>query len=464
MPSYFAQQAYVRCTPTNTSTISVSNQWRQNVAFTVSEGRIESICPDAEFRDGMVRLAGPIVPTIANAHSHAFQRLMAGMAETASTTPDSFWGWREVMYRMLQQLSSEEVEIIASKLYIELLKGGYSQVGEFHYLHNQPDGKPYPVVTELGDALLRAGNRAGLGITLLPALYQYAGFGQQPASAAQARFVQSTEHYVEQYRQFQQRIAAQSHHHLGLCFHSLRATDIDNMQQVLATLDDDQPIHIHIAEQQKEVDDCLAYSGQRPVQWLLATLPIGPRWTLIHATHLSPEEVTALARSGATVGICTTTEANLGDGFFPARAYAAAGGLWCIGSDSHVSTSVQEELRWLEYGQRLQHQQRACLHTANQPAVADYLFNMAQHGGDRACGVKLGLATGARADFMMLRSELPFIAASQPQHWLSRWLFGLSDNAIQDVYVAGERVIYHGQHTLDNDVDKAFAEVIQRYF
>ncbi|WCN10727.1 formimidoylglutamate deiminase [Marinomonas mediterranea] len=459
MTQFFAKRAYVSLSNTNDV-----YQWKNDVAFTVEQGKITAIEVDVEKNDSMKVLEGPVLPTASNLHSHAFQRLMAGMAEVALNPEDSFWSWRDVMYKTVSTLLPEEMEVIASKLYIELLKGGFTQVGEFHYVHNVPEGGAYPESTCLGEAILRAGDRTKMGVTLLPALYQYAGFGELPPNDGQVRFVQSTDAYIDQYRAYQHLIKDSDRHRLGICFHSLRATNFNAMKQVLGTLDGGQPIHIHIAEQTKEVEDCLDYSGRRPVEWLLSEFDVNAQWCLIHATHLNETEVEGIANSGASVGICTTTEANLGDGFFPATEYEAAGGVWGVGSDSHVSTSLQEELRWLEYGQRLQHQKRNRLYGESQPYIGDHLFAMSKRGGDQACGVQTGLSIGARADFMVWSTAEPFVSASQSKDLLNRWLFGLSSNVIKDVYVAGECVIDNYQHELDGRINDAFNEIVARRF
>ncbi|SBS33662.1 8-oxoguanine deaminase [Marinomonas aquimarina] len=452
MTRYFAPLAYLQ------------QGWADNVLLTVVDGHFSQIETNAKATQADVILDGPILPTVANLHSHAFQRLMAGKAEIAHHPEDSFWSWRELMYKTASELTPEALHVIASKLYIELLKGGFSQVGEFHYVHHQPDGTPYANSTALGEAIFNAGQSVGMGVTLLPALYQYSGFGQQAPNASQQRFIQSSQAYIEQQQAYQALLNAYPQHQLGLCFHSLRATDFDAIKHVMASLHHGQPIHIHIAEQQKEVDDCRAHSGKRPVQWLLEECPVDHHWTLIHATHLADEEIQAIAKSGACVGICTTTEANLGDGLFPALAYEQAGGVWGIGSDSHVSTSLQEELRWFEYGQRLNQHKRNRLYSAQQPRIGDHLFSKALQGGNQACGVALGLAEGCRADWMVWDNTEPFIYASQTQDLLNRWLFGLNVNPIKDVYVAGQKVIENGHHALENEINTAFGKLLRQSF
>ena len=451
---YFAEQALL------------ADGWAQNVRLEVLNGRVHAITKNAIANDaqaeGAVLLSGPTLPTIANLHSHAFQRIMAGMAEVSLNPNDSFWSWRDLMYKVVRTLSPDDVRIIATQLYIDMLKAGYTQVGEFHYLHHAQDGQAYSSINEMANQLIEAANSAGLGITLLPVLYSHSGFGAQPANAGQARFINSTADYLTLHQACATSLAQQDLHQLGVCFHSLRAVTEPQIREVLAATDSSMPIHIHIAEQQKEVKDCLAWSGQRPVEWLHNTIGLDARWCLIHATHLTPAELTAIAQSQAVAGLCPTTEANLGDGIFPAVDYQQQAGRWGIGSDSHVSLSIVEELRTLEYGQRLRDQQRNRLHSPNQSHVGDYLFEQARLGGNQACQVQLGLAIGDRADFMVLDNSHPFIAASQPQDILNRWLFACNENLVKDVYVAGKPVIENFHHPLEESSRQQFTQLIKR--
>ena len=335
--------------------------WARNLLFEInSNGAIESATADAEPGDAQ-RLSGPVIPGMPNLHSHAFQRAMAGLAERAGPSDDSFWTWRQVMYGFVGRLSPDHVEAIAAQLYVEMLKSGYTAVGEFHYLHHGPDGSPYDDACEMSHRVIAAAKAAGIGITHLPVLYAHGGFGDAAASPGQRRFL----HGAEDFMALVDDLIARYHHdpevRIGIAPHSLRAVSPELLSQTVAALDARDgaaPIHIHIAEQQLEVDDCIAWSGARPVQWLLDPAAVSRRWCLIHATHMTGEETLALARSGAVAGLCPTTEANLGDGLFPLFAYLAAGGALGVGSDSHISVSPTEELRWLEYGQRLAGERR----------------------------------------------------------------------------------------------------------
>ncbi|PVZ88020.1 formimidoylglutamate deiminase [Serratia sp. S1B] len=450
MPAYFASRALL------------PSGWAHNVRFDVNaQGQLTQVIPHADSA-GAHHLHGAVVPGMPNLHSHAFQRAMAGLAEVAGQSQDSFWTWRDLMYRLVQSLTPEQVGVIARQLYIEMLKGGYTQVAEFHYLHHTPQGKPYADGGEMTGRLSQAAQQAGIGMTLLPVLYSYAGFGAQPAQAGQKRFIQNVDSYLQQQQVVAQQLANQPLQNHGLCFHSLRAVELQQMQQILAASIQSLPVHIHIAEQQKEVNDCLAWSGQRPVAWLFDHLPVDQRWCLVHATHLDRDELQQLASSKAVAGLCLTTEANLGDGIFPGDSYLHHQGRWGIGSDSHVSLSVVEELRWFEYGQRLRDQRRNRLTTPEQPSVGDLLYQQALQGGAQACGVAIGqLAVGYRADWLVLDGDDPYLAAAPDASILNRWLFAGGNQQIRDVFVAGQQVIEQGRHALQQQSSAEFLQVLK---
>ncbi len=423
------------------------NGWQENVLIEVSQGHITRVAEGQCRPADASLLSGPTLPTMANLHSHAFQRIMAGLSEVSLNPNDNFWSWRDTMYKLVARLTPDDAEIIATELYIDMLKAGYGQVVEFNYLHHTPEGKPYSDPAEMNRRLLQAAKSAGLGITLAPVLYSYGGFGEQPCNPAQQRFRHSTDDYLQLLNTLSgQLTSAPSTQSLAVCFHSIRAVTAEQISQVLSAQQAKLPVHIHIAEQQKEVRDCLEHYGQRPVEWLFSNAEVSPEWCLIHATHLNPSEISLLARSRAVAGLCPTTEANLGDGIFPAQSFLAEQGRIGIGSDSHVGLSVAEELRLLEYGQRLQAQQRNRLYTADQPAVGDYLFNACLEGGAQAAGITSGIRPGARADFMTLNSELAEIAGAQPAQLLNRWIFACRENPVKDVYIAGQQRIFAGQH------------------
>lgn len=451
MPAYFAPR------------VLLATGWAHNVRLEVDElGMLTAITPEASSHES-IPLSGPVVPGMPNLHSHAFQRVMAGLAEVAGDPQDSFWTWRELMYRMVQRLTPEQVGVIARQLYIEMLKGGYTQVAEFHYLHNDISGKPYADRGEMTAHLSAAAGDAGIGLTLLPVLYSYAGFGGQPAQAGQQRFIQDVDSYLQQQAVIQRQINGNALQNLGLCFHSLRAVSPEQMYQVLKASDPTLPVHIHIAEQQKEVNDCLNWSGQRPISWLYDHLDINARWCLIHATHADAYEVTKMAHSGAVAGLCPTTEANLGDGIFPGVDYLAQEGRWGIGSDSHVSLNVVEELRWLEYGQRLRDQRRNRLIAQGQTRVGDVLYQQALSGGAQACGVPVGqLSVGYRADWLVLDNQDPYLAAATDNALLNRWLFAGHVGQILDVYVGGVARVVDGVHPQQQAAASDFLQLLQQ--
>ncbi|CAM3505551.1 8-oxoguanine deaminase [Vibrio aerogenes CECT 7868] len=436
--------------------------WQSDVLIEVDmQGVITSVQQGVrDVPEQTERLSGLVIPSMVNLHSHAFQRAMAGLAEVAGDPQDSFWTWREQMYHLVSHLSPEQVGVIAAYLYIDMLKGGYTQVAEFNYLHHDKDGKPYQQ-DEMALQLINAAGEAGIGQTLLPVLYTYSGFGGQAAQPLQKRFIQDTEAYLSRFAELQKQIKEKALHHAGICFHSLRAVSPVQMNQVLSHAPVDLPVHIHIAEQMKEVNDCIAWSGQRPVEWLYDHAEVDSRWCLVHATHLTGQEVTSIADSRAVVGICTTTEANLGDGIFPAADYIQQGGRWGVGSDSHVSLSAVEELRWLEYGQRLRDQRRNRLVDPVTGSVGDMLWQQAAAGGSQACGVNLGtLAVGKRADWLVLENN-EWLENLPSSLWLNRWLFGGQSQMIRDVYVAGKRVIEQGHHPLEFAVRQQFSQVMK---
>ena len=328
-------------------------------------------------------------------------------------------------------------------------------------MHQDLTGKPYADPAELAVQISQAASSVGIGLTLLPVLYSHSGFGGQAPNDGQRRFIHSTESYLDLQARLQPILANQPSQRLGLCFHSLRAVTPEQISAVLAASDPHCSVHIHIAEQQKEVADCLSWSGRRPLQWLYENTPVDNRWCLVHATHAEPDEVALMANSGAVAGLCLTTEANLGDGIFPAVDYIAQGGRWGIGSDSHVSLSVVEELRWLEYGQRLRDQRRNRLYRSDQPMVGRTLMDAALAGGAQALGQEIGaLEVGKRADWLVLDGNSPYIATATGDAILNRWLFAGGDRQIRDVAVAGRWVIREGRHADEEQSAREFAQVL----
>ena len=421
--------------------------WSANVRIEVgADGCLTQITANSDAQ-GAEYLSGPVLPGMPNLHSHAFQRAMAGLAEVAGNPNDSFWTWRDLMYRLVGKISPEQLGVIARQLYIEMLKAGYTSVAEFHYVHHEVSGQPYANPAELALRISEAARSTGIGLTLLPVLYSHSGFGAQAPNDSQRRFINSTEQYLKLQQQLKPLLAQQSAQALGLCFHSLRAVTPEQIHEVLQASDTACPVHIHIAEQQKEVDDCLSWSGKRPIQWLYDNVEIDQRWCLVHATHANAHEVQLMAQSKAVAGLCLTTEANLGDGIFPAVDYLAQGGRMGIGSDSHVSLSVVEELRWLEYGQRLRLLRRNVAAPRGGGSTAQALWLAACVGGAQACGRSVGaFAPGCRADLLVLDDESPLFAGRGPDHALDALVVAGGQGRIRDVYVGGRRVVAEGRH------------------
>lgn len=433
--------------------------WRENVLIEWSDaGMLARVTPDAEPPAGVPRASGPVMPGIPNLHSHAFQRAMAGLTEYRAQGSDTFWSWRDLMYRFAARVTPEILAAVAYWLYVEMLKTGYTSVCEFHYLHHAPDGRPYANRAELASHVVDAAARAGIGLTMLPVLYEYSGFGERPPRADQRRFVNTPEQLIA----LLDALASAHPEHAGLAYgvapHSLRAVSAASLATLSAALNERaaMPVHIHIAEQTGEVDDCLAATGMRPVQWLLAHADVDGRWCLVHATHLSETELGALAASGAVAGLCPTTEANLGDGVFPAAAFLEAGGRIGIGSDSHVAVDWRAELRLLEYGQRLARRERNVLASAGRPQVAARLLDAVLAGGAAATGRATGaLREGCRADWLVLDAGHPSVDGHRPDDWLPGLVFCEHGGMpVRDVYTGGHRVVEAGRHV---DEARAYA-------
>ncbi|WP_331372104.1 formimidoylglutamate deiminase [Sinorhizobium chiapasense] len=437
--------------------------WAENVAIALdAKGSIASVTPGQSIADGDQRLSGPVVPAIANLHSHAFQRAMAGLAEVAGTGDDSFWTWREEMYRTVSLVDPDDVEAIAAKLYMEMLKGGFGRVVEFHYLHHQADGSPYADPAEMSLRILSAAEATGIGLTHLPVFYAHANFGGVAPNSGQRPFLHDPDRFLALLDRLVPACASAGAE-LGYAIHSLRAATPDEMRAILGAAPVTGPIHIHVAEQTREVEDCLAWSGRRPVEWLLDEMPVDARWCAIHATHMTAEETKRLARSGAVAGLCPATEANLGDGIFPAVDFIAESGRVGIGTDSHVATSIAEELRLLEYGQRLRDRRRNRLAAGPGASVGRSIFEAALAGGAQAAGLDApGIKAGARTDLVVLDGANPYIAAATGNQILDRWLFALGGETVRDVMVAGQWKIRNGRHDRQDDIDRAFARVLTK--
>ena len=382
--------------------------WAEHVRIGISAGRIASVAAGTAPEPTDER-HWAAVPGLGNVHSHGFQRGMAGLAERRGRPDDDFWSWREVMYRFLDRLTPEDIAAITAQAYVEMLETGTTRVGEFHYLHNDIDGRRYADPAVTAAAIAEAAGIADIGLTLLPVFYAHGDFGGAAPSPGQRRFLSDVDGFARLVEASRAHLPADAR--LGIAPHSLRAVTPQELAAILP-LAGNGPIHIHAAEQTKEVDACLAWSGARPVQWLLENAGVDARWCLIHATHLDAEEVMAMAASGAVAGLCPITEANLGDGIFPAGAYLAADGRIGIGSDSNVLVDAAGELRGLETSQRLSLRKRALLSGEGRPSVGQTLFEAALAGGAQALGVDAGLTVGVSADIVSFTPDHPSFAGA----------------------------------------------------
>ena len=425
--------------------------WTRDVTMSIDERGMFSDVRSGSLADpSSIAAGGVVLPGMVNAHSHAFQRAMLGLthAPAAGTGSqggneggnDNFWSWRTLMYGLALALTPEQIEAIATWVYTEMLRGGYTHACEFHYLHNAPDGRPYADPAELSRALLRAADRVGIGITLLPVLYMSSGFGGQPPRDEQRRFISTPSRLIDVIRTLRAERNDDPMQTVGLAPHSLRAVPPDALDEAVDALRRDAPtapIHIHIAEQTGEVDACRRWSGMRPVEWLLQHQDVDDNWNLVHATHMTPDESAAVAASGATVVLCPTTEADLGDGIFAYRDFVSRNGRIAIGTDSQVSRDWLSELRMLEYGQRLALRERN-VGAAHGRSTGQALFEAALDGGARASGMKLSrIEAGARADFVVVREGKLALAAREAGRYLDSLIFDHHAADFADVVVGG---------------------------
>jgi len=444
--------------------ILLADGWATEQTLTIEDGIITDIT--AGFVDGAEQANGVVIPGMVNCHSHAFQRAFAGFSEQGSEGKDSFWTWRSIMYKFIEQLTADDAEVIATQLYIEMLKMGYTRVAEFHYLHHDIDGGNYPRLTAMAEAIFAAAQHSGIGLTLLPVLYRYSGFGPKAANSGQKRFINTVEQFNTLISDCFNIASKQKNSNVGIAPHSLRAVDKSSLIAAVShirALDKQAPIHIHIAEQQKEVDDCLEHYGQRPVQWLLDNADLDKHWCLIHATHINEEERKGIIASEAIAGICPTTEANLGDGIFPTDEFLLEQGTFAIGSDSHISVNPIEELRWLEYAQRLSKQQRALLANTQQPSVGLNLWQRAALGGAQSTNSNTGeLAIGKQADLLVLDASQLRLFAHDDTHLLDSVIFASQQSPVQDVMVFGQWVIRDRQHALETTSADSFARLLSK--
>ncbi|WP_082223876.1 formimidoylglutamate deiminase [Pseudorhodobacter wandonensis] len=421
------------------------DRWAEQVRITVADGHITGVATAAAPQSGDARVSA-LLPALSNLHSHAFQRAMAGMTEHRIAGRDSFWTWRDLMYRFLDRLTPEQMEAIAALVFMEMQEAGYAAVGEFHYVHHQPGGGTYADIAELSNRIFAAAHLTGIGLTHLPVLYTYGGAGQQPLAAGQLRFGNTVDGFadlLEATRTAARALPADTR--VGIAPHSLRATNPADLARALP-LAAGNPIHIHVAEQPKEVADISAWLGARPVEWLLANTPIGADWCAIHATHMTAQETATLAKSGAVAGLCPITEANLGDGPFNGPGWLAAGGAFGIGSDSNVRISLTEELRTLEYSQRLRDIARNVM-VEKDGSVGQCLYVGAALGGAQALGRKSGqIETGFLADLTAIDLSHPTLCALAPDQILDGLAFAAPDTVITDLWSAGRHQVKEGRH------------------
>ncbi|MGE0279169.1 MAG: formimidoylglutamate deiminase [Rhizobiaceae bacterium] len=433
------------------------NGWAGNVRLEIEDGRIVAIQKDRQPQPDDERHA-IIAPGMPNLHSHAFQRGMAGLAETRGPGADSFWSWREVMYRFALSMTPEQVEAVAAQLYVEMLEAGFTRVGEFHYLHHDKDGSPYANLAEMAERIAAASSQTGIALTLLPVFYAHSGFGGAVPNDGQRRFINDVDRFGKLLEKAQEAVSGLNRGIVGVAPHSLRAATPDELTAVVP-LAAGGPVHIHIAEQVKEVEDCIAWSGTRPVEWLLANQPVNEHWCLIHATHMTDAETTGMAKSGAVAGLCPITEANLGDGTFNAPLFIEHGGAFGVGSDSNVLIGLADELRQLEYSQRLFHRGRNVLAAPGQSNGRN-LFDRAVYGGNQALGVTAaGLAKGAAADFVSLDAASPSLIGKAGDAILDAWIFA-SGTGVDCVWVGGRKVVERGRHTARDRVAKGFSKAM----
>ena len=436
----------------------IGTGWARDVRLRTADGRISSIETGvaAAAEDERHRIA---LPGLCNVHSHGFQRGMAGLSERRSRPDDNFWSWREIMYRFLDRLTSEDVAAITAQAYAEMLETGFTRVGEFHYLHNDPAGAGYADPAEMAGAIAEAGAASGIGLTLLPVFYAHGNFDGAAPSPGQRRFLSDIDGFAALIEASRSKLSGDAN--IGVAPHSLRAVTPGELAALLV-MSPTGPVHIHAAEQVKEVADCVAWSGARPVEWLLDHAGVDERWCLIHSTHLDAGEVARLAASGAVAGLCPITEGNLGDGIFPTGDYLAAGGRFGVGTDSNILIDAAQELRALEYSQRLTKRARALLASEEAPFVGANLFARALEGGAQALGVPAGLAVGHAADIVSLDLDHPAFAGTDDATLLDRWIFAARAGAIDGVWRAGVRRVVAGRHIDSEAIGAAYRACVAR--
>lgn len=433
--------------------------WARDVRIVLDQGQLGSVETGAATQPGDERHRIGL-PGLPNLHSHAFQRGMAGLTEVRGTTADSFWTWRDLMYRFVARMTSDDIEAVAAQAYVEMLEAGFTRVGEFHYIHHDVSGAPYRNIGELAERIAASSQASGIGLTLLPVFYAHAGFDGREPDRGQQRFINGIDRFSRLMDASRRAVAGLEGAVVGLAPHSLRAVTPEELEAILK-LDGNCPVHMHIAEQTREVDECLAWSGQRPLQWLLDHVAVDRRWCLIHATHTTADEIGRLAESGAVAGLCPITEANLGDGTFNAVEFRNRGGAFGIGSDSNVLIGIAEELRQLEYSQRLAHQARNVVASTN-VSTGRTLFESALKGGAQALGVAMsGLVEGGFADIVSLDAENVTLAGRSGDAILDSWIFGAGRALVDCVWARGKKVVRNGRHHARETVALRFRHTLQ---
>lgn len=435
--------------------------WARDVVLTIENGVIGAVA-DNSSSAGAEIVSGVALPGMPNLHSHAFQRGMAGLTELRGEMQDSFWTWRQLMYRFIDTLTPDDVEAIAAYAYAEMLEGGFTSVAEFHYLHHDESGAPYGDLAELATRIASACVETGIGLTLLPVFYNFSGFGGAAPVHGQRRFINDPARFLALLQRSREVVKPVQDAAIGIAPHSLRAVTPETLMEVLKAVPTG-PIHLHIAEQVKEVEDCVAWSSQRPVEWLLDHVAVDRRWVLIHATHLTPEETAGVARAGAVVGLCPLTEANLGDGIFEGPRFVKAGGVFGVGSDSNIEVTVPGELKQLEYSQRLRHRVRNAMTRHSAESTGRALYEHALAGGAQASGRSIGaLAVGKRADVVVLDDTHPDLCGVSGDRWLDAMTFVAGKSAISNVYVGGKQVVADGRHLKRAEITGRYRRVVQR--
>lgn len=431
--------------------------WFNDVRVEISDGRIVGVQTDVRAAPEDTQV-GVLLPALGNLHSHAFQRAMAGMTEMRAAGRESFWTWRNLMYRFLDRLTPEQIEAIAALVFLEMQEAGYAAVGEFHYVHHQPGGAPYDQLSELSQRIFAAAGHTGIGLTHLPVLYTYGNVTQAPLTGGQLRFGNDVDRFLTLVEGCRAGLPY-SDSEIGIAPHSLRAVSPADLRSALQAQPDG-PVHIHIAEQLKEIDDVQATLGQRPVAWLLDNADVDARWCLIHATHMTDDETHGLARSGAVAGLCPITEANLGDGTFNGALYIAEEGRFGIGSDSNVRISLPEELRTLEYSQRLRDHERAVM-VKDEGSVGHALYTGAARGGAQALGRDSGeIATGKLADLVAIDRSHPALCALRDDQLLDGLCFAAPDGLVTDLWSAGRHTVQQGRHIARDQIIPAYRSAI----